>query len=158
MEAQPILRMSGFTLLLTFFWGGANNRQDKQYKKYWCIKKQPAYSVLKPSSFSTAPQSNWCNCPFFEQWFGNGAMASCSPTLRMKPDFNMKVSFAHNQTGRGAQNWIHLDGCNPVLFVCWCFSPAVSFLFSCPFQKDSNQGKEAVSPMTGENSTFDNRQ
>lgn len=55
-------------------------------------------------------------------------MASCSPTLRMKPDFNMKVSFAHNQAGRGPRighTWM-------VVIQCFLHADvsALPFLFS----------------------------
>lgn len=47
-----------------------------------------------------------------------------------------------------------MGGCNPALFACWCFSPAISFLSRSMFESNCDWGKEAVSPMI--NSTFYN--
>lgn len=73
----------------------------KPYEEYWCVK--PA-RTLQPSAFSTALQSNWCNCPFLQTHRVGDRPPQPHvrpPTLKMKPDFNMKVSFAHDQAEWG---------------------------------------------------------
>lgn len=76
-------------------------------------------------------------------------MASCSPTLRMKPDFHMKVSFAHNQCERGPrightwvvviQRFLHAD------------VSALKFLFSlaaCLRERVTGGERGGVQPFT----------
>lgn len=141
MEAWPIaLECLGLPFFGHFFGGqiiSSKNTLNDIRRTETAVKwRVEAFVLLNRSSIKLM------QLPFFFFWAvsrrrGHGLTPLPPPTLRMKPDFNMKVSFGQNQVGRG-----------PRIGHTWmvgiqCFLHAdVSALRFLQFQ-----GEEAVSPM-----------